>query len=259
MNLSAENITGGFQFTEGPVWVPQRSELIFSDIPASKMYRFKDGKLDLFRDPSGNANGNTLDRQGRLLTCEHGHRRVSRTEADGRVVTLADRFEGKRLNSPNDIVCKSDGAIYFTDPPYGVKPELRELDFQGVYRLLDGQLALFARDFVKPNGLVFSPDEKRLYIADTEMNHIRVFDATGNNRVFCHVERPDGMRVDVAGNLYVAAMNAVEIFDPTGKKISEITLAKRPSNLAFGDADRCTLYITARTGLYRVRVTTPGL
>jgi sugar lactone lactonase YvrE len=260
---NVEKVAGDFRFTEGPVWVAASGELIFSDIPANKLYRFKDGKADVFRDPSGNANGNSLDRQGRLLTCEHGNRRISRTEPDGAIVTLADRFEGKRLNSPNDIVCNSDGAIYFTDPPYGVEPELRELDFQGVYRIADGRLTLLVRDFAKPNGLCFSPDEKLLYIADTERSHVRVFEVAGdgslvNDRVFCKVARPDGMRTDATGNLYVAAETGVEVFDKTGKQAGHFDVPERPANLCFGDADNKSLYITAKTSLYRVRLSVVG-
>jgi gluconolactonase len=249
--IAAEKIAGGFQFLEGPVWLPARQELLFSDIPADRIYRWipSSARYHVFREPSHQANGNALDPQGRLLTCEHETRRVTRTEADGTIVPLATHFDGKRLNSPNDIVCKNDGTIYFTDPPYGVKPEDRELDFQGVYRLRDNQIELVARDFRKPNGLCFSPDESILYIADTEAGHVRIGD-----RIFCQVERPDGMRVDVAGNLYIATMKGIEIFAPTGQKTGEITLPERPANLAFGDTDRRTLYICARTGLYRARL-----
>ena len=223
----------------------------------------------MFHEPSGQANGNALDPQGRLVTCEHENRRVSRTESDGSVIALATHYDGKRLNSPNDVVCKSDGSVYFSDPPYGVKSELRELDFQGVFRVdrsarAPGAPQLLARDFVKPNGLAFSPDEKILYIVDTELGHIRAFDVNAdgtiaNSRVFCQVERPDGFRVDVEGNLYIAAMKSVEVFDRTGKKRGEITLPERPANVAFGDPDRQTLYICARTGLYRARVKVPGV
>ena len=163
-SLTVEKVAGNFQFTEGPVWVASKGELLFSDIPANRIVRWSNGKAETFRAPSGNSNGLTLDKQGRLLACEHGNRRVSRTEPDGTVVTLADRYDGKRLNSPNDIVCKSDGAIYFTDPPYGVTPNQRELDFQGVYRISpDGKtLTLLVKDFLRPNGIALSPDEKTL-------------------------------------------------------------------------------------------------
>ena len=282
---AAEKVAGGFQFLEGPVWVPARDELLFSDIPASRIYRWKDGRVEVFCEPSGQANGNTLDPQGRLVTCEHENRRISRTELDGRVVALATHYEGKRLNSPNDVVCRSDGSVYFSDPPYGVKPELRELNFQGVFRVSPvgrggltapseadngglgqpalPQISLLAKDFLKPNGLAFSPDEKILYIADTELGHIRAFDVNAdgtiaNSRVFCRVERPDGFRVDVEGGLYICAMKSVEIFDRTGKKCGDITLPERPANVAFGGPDRQTLYICARTSLYRARVNVPG-
>ena len=263
--MNADKVRGDFQFLEGPVWVPARNELLFSDIPASKIYRYKDGKFSVFREPSNQANGNTLDPQGRLVTCEHETRRVSRTESDGSVVALATRYGGKRLNSPNDVVCRSDGSVYFSDPPYAVKSEQRELDFQGVFRVSpDGQMVMLAaRDFVKPNGLAFSPDEKILYIVDTELGHVRAFDvrtdgSITNSRVFCNVERPDGMRVDVEGNLYVCGMKSVEIFDPAGKKTGEVALPERPANVAFGEPDRMTIFICARTGLYRVRVNVAG-
>jgi sugar lactone lactonase YvrE len=265
---AAEKVRGDFQFLEGPVWVPAWKELVFSDIPASRIYRYtpESNSFSVLRDPTGQANGNALDPQGRLVTCEHENRRTSRTEFDGTVVPLATHFEGKRLNSPNDIICRSDGSVYFSDPPYGVKEELRELDFQGVFRVSpDGKtLTLLVRDFVKPNGLAFSPDEKILYIADTELGHFRAFDVNAdgsitNSRIFCKVERPDGFRVDIEGNLYISAMKSVEIFDRTGKKFGEITLDQRPANVAFGDPDRKTLYICARTGFYKARVSVPGV
>jgi len=266
--VEAERIASTFQFLEGPVWVPARNELLFSDIPANRIFRYSPvaNSFNVFREPSGQANGNALDPQGRLVTCEHENRRISRTETNGAITALATRYKGKRLNSPNDIVCRSDGSVYFSDPPYGVKPELRELDFQGVFRISpDGNvLTLVARDFVKPNGLAFSPDEKILYIADTELGHIRAFDVNtdgsiANSRVFCRVERPDGLRVDAEGSLYISAMKSVEIFDRTGARRGEITLPQRPANIAFGDADRQTLYICARTGLYRAHTNVPGV
>jgi gluconolactonase len=267
-DAAAGKVAGDFQFLEGPVWVSARNELLFSDIPASRIMRYTPAtnSVSVFREPSGQANGNALDPQGRLVTCEHENRRISRTELDGTVNELATHYEGKRLNSPNDIVCRSDGSVYFSDPPYGVKPELRELDFQGVFRVSPNgkTLTLVARDFIKPNGLAFSPDEKILYIADTELGHISAFDVNAdgtltNSRVFCQVERPDGFRVDVEGTLYISAMKSVQIFDRTGKKRGEITLPERPANVAFGDPDRKTLYICARTGLYRARVNIPGV
>ncbi|MCX7914963.1 MAG: SMP-30/gluconolactonase/LRE family protein [Verrucomicrobiae bacterium] len=252
-----ERVAGGFQFLEGPVWVAARQELLFSDIPANRIYRLRDGAVSVFREPSNQANGNTLDREGRLITCEHATRRVTRTEPDGTVTPLATQFEGCRLNSPNDVVCRRDGVIFFSDPPYGVESAQRELKFQGVFYLYRG-VHLFARDFERPNGLCFSPDHSRLYIADTERGHVRAFDLPGPDRVFCKVERPDGMRVDSTGNLYVAAMSGVEVFSPSGAHIARLELPERPANLAFGEADRRTLFICAHTSLYRVRVAVPG-
>jgi sugar lactone lactonase YvrE len=261
----AEQVAGGFQFLEGPVWLPDQDELLFSDISASRIYRLRGGQAEVFRSPSGQANGNTLDREGRLVTCEHETRRVSRTEADGAVVPLATHYEGKRLNSPNDVVVRKGGSVYFTDPPYGVKPEARELTFQGVYCLVGGtgEPRLLVDDFDKPNGLAFSPDESALYIADTERGHVRVFQMMedgrlSGGRVFCKVPRPDGMRVDAEGNLWIAAKTGVVGFDSTGKSRRTIAVAEQPANLAFGDADRQTLYLTARKALYRIRMTVPG-
>ncbi len=262
-----EKIAGDFKFTEGPLWVAVKGELLFSDIPANRIVRFKAGKCETFRTPSNNSNGLTLDKQGRLIACEHGSRSVTRTEAGGSIITLADRFEGKRLNSPNDVVVKSDGAIYFTDPPFAVKPGERELDFQGVFRIApDGKtLTVVARDFIKPNGLAFTPDEKVLYINDTERGHIRAFDVAAggtlaNGRVFTsEAPRPDGMKVDTEGNIYCACKGGVMVFDRAGKPLGTFATADQPTNCAFGDADWKTLFITARPSLYRVRLTVPGL
>jgi sugar lactone lactonase YvrE len=261
----AEKIAGGFQFLEGPVWRSQTSDLLFSDIPASRIHRLHQDAIELFRAPTGKANGNTLDREGRLVTCEHENRRVSRTEADGSVTPLATHFRGKRLNSPNDVVVrKRDGSVYFTDPPYGVPPEARELDFQGIYRI-DGanELELLLEDFDKPNGLAFSPEGTTLYCADTERGHVRAFDVNDDGslregRLFCRVERPDGMRVDAEGKLWIAARDGVRAFTPSGQAAGKIQVAEQPANLSFGDADLQTLYITARTSLYRFRLEVPG-
>ena len=266
-NSPLEKLAGDFQFTEGPVWIAAKNELLFSDIPANRIIRFKDGKFETFRTPSHNSNGLTLDKQGRLIACEHGSRSVTRTEADGTITTLADHYDGKRLNSPNDVVVKSDGAIYFTDPPFGVRRGEQELDFQGVFRIApDGKtLTVVVRDFVKPNGLAFTPDEKVLYINDTERGQIRAFDVAAdgslsNGRIFtADAPGADGMKVDLEGNVYCACKPGVMIFDRTGKHLHTYTLADQPTNLAFGDGDWKTLYITARPSLYRVRVTVPGI
>lgn len=265
-----ERIASGFQFTEGPVWHPD-GYLLFSDIPGDRIYKWSpDGKLMIFRDPSGHSNGLTLDRRGRLIACEHGNRRVSRTEADGSLIPLATDCQGRRLNSPNDVVVRSDGSIYFTDPPYGVQPEERELEFQGVYRIkADGTLTLLADDFERPNGLAFSPDERILYVDDTARRHVRAFDVLSdgtlaNSRVFADMQSPepggpDGMKLDVEGNLYVAGAGGTWLFDSAGRHLGTLTTPERPSNLAFGDSDRRTLYITARTSVYWVGTRLAGL
>jgi gluconolactonase len=265
-----EQLATGFQFTEGPVWQADGA-LFFSDIPASRTYRWTPaGGAEVWREPTGNANGLTLDRQGRLIACEHSGRRVSRIEADGTAVAVAERYQGKRLNSPNDVVAKSDGTIYFTDPPYGIKPEEREQPCNGVYRVLpDGRLELLADDFDRPNGLAFSPDESILYIDDSPRRHVRAFDVRpdgtlANSRILADMDHPqpgspDGMKVDEAGHLYVTGATGVWVFEPDGNCLGVIVTPERPANCAWGDDDRKTLYITARTSLYRIRVKTPGL
>jgi len=253
-----------FKFTEGPAWHPD-GYIIFSDIPADTIYSLKADGHAVFRKPSGKSNGLVFDLQGRLVACEHGNRRVSRTAADGKVESLASHYDGKRLNSPNDVVVRSDGAVFFTDPPYGVRPEERELDFQGVYRVdSDGTVTLLVDDFVKPNGLAFSPDEKVLYVADTEKNWLRAFEVDeagglANGRVlhrFAGEEefRPDGMKADVHGNLYVAGRGGARILSPRGEHLGTITTPETASNLAFGGREGRTLYITARTSIYVVDV-----
>jgi sugar lactone lactonase YvrE len=266
-----QRLAGGFQFTEGPVWHPE-GHLLFSDIPGNRIIRWlPGGQVETFREPSGNANGLTLDRQGRLIACEHGNRRVSRTEADGTVAALADRYEGKRLNSPNDVVVRSDGSIYFTDPPYGIRPEQQELPFHGVYRLApDGTLTLLADDFERPNGLAFSPDERILYIDDTARRHVRAFDvredgSLARGRLFAELPSsepggPDGMKVDVEGNLYVTSAGGLWLFAASGRHAGTLPVPEPPpANCAFGGPDRRTLFITDRTSLLSVRTCIPGV
>jgi sugar lactone lactonase YvrE len=265
-----EKILGGFQFTEGPLWV--KGKLLFSDIPASTIYIWTPGttRAEVYRRPSGRSNGLTLDRKGRLIACEHD-RRLTRTEQDGTVKVLADSYGGKRLNSPNDVVVASDGAIYFTDPPYGLndKQEGKELPYQGVYRLgTRGKLTLLDDTFERPNGLAFSPDESRLYIDDTARRHIRVFDmrkdgSIRNGRVFAELKgakpgNPDGMKIDVHGNVYCTGSGGVWVINPNGELIGVIETPEVPTNVAWGDTDYKTLYITAQTSVYRVRTTTGG-
>ena len=272
-----ERIAAGFGFTEGPLW--RGSHLLFSDIPNSRIVRWEQKaegpELTTFRTPSGNANGHTLDRQGRLVSCEHSARRVSRTEADGSVVTLADAFEGKRLNSPNDVVVRNDGSLYFTDPPYGLPnlTEGKELDFHGVYRLdFDGSGPhLLVDDFDRPNGLAFSLDESRLYVADTARHHIRAFDVAADGSisggdVFAvlrgndgEIGGPDGMKVDVEGNVYCTARGGLWVVSGGGTVLGRIILPEQPANCGWGGSDWTTLYLTARTGVYRVELQVAGI
>ncbi|MDZ4718198.1 MAG: SMP-30/gluconolactonase/LRE family protein [Roseiflexaceae bacterium] len=271
-----EKVAGGFQFLEGPVWHPE-GFLLFSDIPAAKIYKWSpDGTLSVWRDGSGNSNGLTFDRQGGLVACEHGNRRVSRTLADGTIVSIAEFYNGKRLNRPNDLVVKSDGTVYFTDPPYGknpgepTNPADIEQPCNGVYRVLtNGTLELVADDFERPNGLAFSPDESILYIDDSARRHVRAFDmlpngTLANSRIVADLDHPqpgspDGMKIDTQGNLYVAGATGVWVFTPEGEHLGVIVTPERPANLAWGDADRQTLYVTARTSLYRFRTHVPGM
>jgi len=265
-----EHIAGGFRFTEGPVWLPQTKTLLFTDIPADRIYAWDGARVAVFRSPSRHANGLALDRQGRLLACEHSARRLSRQEADSAIVTLADRWAGKPLNSPNDVTVRSDGLIYFTDPPYGIRPEQQELPHQGVYALNPdtGTLALASADLERPNGLAFSPDEALLYVDDSARKQIYVFDVQAdgrleNRRLFCDmngsiVGNPDGMAVDRSGHLYCTGPGGVWLLDPTGRQLGIIAMREKPSNCTWGDADRRTLYITAQASVYRLRTRLGG-
>ena len=270
---SAERVVDGLKFTEGPAW-NAKGFLIFSDIPANRIYRWEEGKeLAVFREPSQNSNGLAFDAKGRLVACEHGARRVTRTEADGTTSVLADRFEGKRLNSPNDLTLGPDGSIYFTDPPYGVKPDERELDFQGVFRIApDGKLSLVVKDLGRPNGLGLSPDGKRLYVDDSERKLVNVYDvqsdgSVANGRLLIELAQHgtrvcDGLKVDAEGNLYVTGTEGVYVVSPEGKFLARIGCPGQCTNCCFGGADRKTLFVTGRSekggSLYRVRVPVAG-
>jgi len=264
-----EKVADGFQFTEGPVW-NSAGFLLFSDIPANQIVKFVPGAAPTaFRTPSGNSNGLTYDRAGRLLACEHSNRRVTRQEADGSLTVLASSYDGKKLNSPNDIVVRSDGTIYFTDPPYGIREEQKELPFQGVYKISpEGKLTLLAQDFDRPNGIALSPDEKTLYVDDSARLHVCAFDVApdgsiSHGRILAELKSarqgvPDGMKVDRKGNLYVTGPGGVWVFDKRGKHLGTILMSELPANCGWGDADYQTLYLTARTGLYRIRLKIPG-
>jgi len=256
-----QTVADGFEFTEGPVWLPT-GELLFSDIPADTIYR---SDKSVFRQPSGKSNGLTLDREGRLIACEHWNRRVTRTEKDGSITVLADQYEGKKLNSPNDAVVRTDGTLFFTDPGYGLEGRAAELDFSGVYAVSPaGKLALLVRDFQNPNGLALSPDENTLYVADTTKSHIRAFHVAADgtltgDREFCKVRFPDGIKVDQHGNVWSTSSDGICVFDPAGARLATISFPQVPANCAFGGDDLRTLYVTARTAVYSIQCTTAGI
>jgi gluconolactonase len=262
---------------------------LFSDIPNNVVHKWTpDGEVSVFRKPSGydgtdapagafiGSNGLTLDQQGRLIICEHGNGRVTRLEKDGKLTVLADKYEGKRLNSPNDAVYNSDGSLYFTDPPYGFPKQdddpKKELPFNGIYRLAEGKLQLLYKDLTRPNGLAFSPDERYLYVANSDAARkiwirfeVQADGSLANSKVFYDAtERteqgsPDGMRVDKEGNLYCTGPGGVWIFSPEGTHLGTIQPPEIPANCAWGDKDGKTLYMTARTGLYRIKLNVEGV
>ena len=279
-----EKLSGGFAFTEGPVWHRRFGHLMFSDLRSNAIHIWDDAEgLSTFMQPvfegesetsSVGSNGLNIDSQGRLILMEHGNRRVSRIE-NGNTVVLADNYQGKRLNSPNDSAYRSDGWLYFTDPPYGLAgleddPD-RELDFNGIYRLSpDGELELLESGQSRPNGIAFSPDERTLYVANSDAENkvwmaypVRDDGTLGTGRVFFDVNdqnetgAADGLKVDVDGNLFATGPGGVWIFDASGKHLGTIKPDEVPANVAWGD-DGSTLYMTARTGLYRIRLSTSG-
>jgi len=266
----AERLATGFVFTEGPLWHPD-GFYYFVDIRRNNLHRVTPGQPpELVRANTGEGNGTTFDLQGRLVICEGGNRRVTRWTADGRSEILMDRFEGKRLNRPNDVVCKSDGSIYFTDPGLRVPLAERELSSAGVYRIApDGAITVVA-DFEYPNGLAFSPDERVLYVANTrwaQYIHAIELDAAGKmvrRRIFADMSSdetdgvPDGMKVDVDGRVYCTGPGGTWVFAPNGTRLGIIRTREVPANLAFGGPDLRTLFFTARTSIYTLRVKVPG-
>ena len=274
--LEIERLATGFLFTEGPVWRSRDKHLIFSDMPSDHMRRWSaKGGIETFRKPCNKANGNTFDAQGRLLTCEHATSRVTRTGLDGAIEVLATHWQGKELNSPNDIIVKSDGSIWFSDPTYGRleyygEPRDTQLAFRGVYRIAPNgkDLALLADDFGQPNGLCFSADERRFFINDTERNHIRVFDVGGdgriaNGRVWAELKADgegaaDGMKIDAEGYLYSCGPGGIHVFDDRANCLGVIRFPEVAANFCWGDDDLRSLFVTASTSLYRVRLNTPG-
>lgn len=276
-NVRLRKISGGHLWTEGPVWFPAHQCLLFSDIPNQKIFRWMcDGSVNEFRDHSDFANGNTRDMNGCLVTCQHGSRTVTRTEHNGKITTLADGFEGRRLNSPNDVVVKTDGSIWFTDPTYGILSNYEgykatpEQEFNNVFRLEPetGIVESVAQDFRQPNGLAFSNDEKLLYVTESGSSHdatipavIRVYDvvgesALGNGRDFAEIDNglPDGIRVDCYGNVWSSAADGVHCFDPGGKLLGKVLVPETVSNLTFGGARGNELMITATSSVYAIHV-----
>jgi gluconolactonase len=266
----AQRLATGFVFTEGPLWHPD-GFYYFVDVRASMLYRLTPGGApEVVREKTGGGNGTTFDRQGRLVLCEGDNRRVTRRGADGRFEVLIDRFEGKRLNRPNDVVCRSDGSLYFTDPGLRVPLAEREVPHAGVYRIApDGTVGLVA-DFEYPNGLAFSPDERRLYVANTrwvQYIHLLELDASGQvvrRRIFADMSSdetdgvPDGMKVDAEGRVYCTGPGGTWVFAPDGTRLGIIRTPEVPANLAFGGPDLRTLFFTARTSVYATRVKVPG-
>jgi gluconolactonase len=286
-----QKLGAGFNWSEGPVWMPKESQLVFSDVPEDIAYRWREGAgIDVFLQPSGftgtfydgrerGSNGLGVDLEGRLLLCQHGDRRIARLAADGRSFeTVADRFDGKRFNSPNDLCVDRRGNVYFTDPPYGVGPGTKvELDFQGVYQCSpDGTVVLLSKELARPNGIALSPDEKTLYVANSDgalpvimAFQLRADGTAGPGRIFFD-SRPlrtagrrggamDGMEVDAAGNLWATGPGGVLVLSPEGKHLGTLLTGRATANCCFGDADGGTLYMTADDTLVRVRTKTKGL
>jgi gluconolactonase len=284
MAATVECLYTGCRWAEGPAYHPAFRSVIWSDIPNDRMMRWDEttGATGVFRHPAGYTNGNTIDRQGRLVSCEHGGRRISRTEHNGQVVTIADRYDGKRLNSPNDVVVRSDETIWFTDPAYGI-----DTDFEGhkakseiggchVYRIDpdDGKVSIVADDFVRPNGIAFSPDEKLLYIADTGASHqkdgprhIRVFKVSekgklSGGKVFatCTNGFFDGFRLDEQGRIWVGAGDGVHCYDPDGTLLGKVLIPETATaNVVFGGAKRNRLFIVATSSLYSILLMVNGV
>jgi gluconolactonase len=281
-NAPLEKLADGFRWTEGPVWFGDLRLLLFSDLPNDRVMRWSErGGVDVFREPSNFENGHTRDREGRLISCSHGDRCVHRTEHDGRIVVLADRYQGKRLNSPNDVVVKSDGSVWFTDPLYGIQTDYeggrRQSELQpAVYRFdsRSGALDVVADDFRGPNGLCFSPDESRLYIAETgdalapdPERHIRAFDVAtdgptlAGGRVFHKIEpgNADGFRCDEQGNLWSSAADGVHCIDPSGALLGKVLVPQTVTNLTFGGRNRSRLFVCASQALYAIYLNCRGV
>lgn len=281
-----EKLADGFTFIEGPLWRPSNA-LWFSDVVGNVVRQWTpDGKVTEMLKPGGydgnslpaggfvGPNGMTADKDGAVLLCQHGNRRIARIDKDMKVTTLVDKFEGKKLNSPNDLVFRSDGSLYFTDPPYGLPKQdedpAKELKFNGVYRLANGKLQLLVKDLTRPNGLAFSPDEKTLYVAVSDENHkvwmrydVAADGTLSNGKIFADVTSnkedglPDGLKVDSLGNIWATGPGGIWVFAPDGKHLGTIKPTEAPANCGWGD-DGKSLYMTARTGLYRIKLAVAG-
>jgi gluconolactonase len=265
-NMRIDKVAAGYAYAEGPAWSPS-GFLIFGDIPNNKLLQFTPGQpANVFRENSNGATGNRFDAQGRLYSCESHSRRVTRTDKKGKVEILAERWQGKRLNAPNDLAIRKDGDIYFTDPAFGNQQDTRELDFFGVYHISrKGDLEVVAKPKGRPNGIALSPDGRTLYVSNSDEKNVRAYDlnkngeASNERTLISGMEGvPDGICVDEKGDLYVAA-NHVLVYSPEGKPIGMIQTEETPSNCSFGDPDFGSLYITARTSVYRVRLDVKGV
>ena len=275
LDAEFEELGSGYLLGEGPLWWKEGGYLLFSDVDNDVRMKWAAGEgISVHRQPPENGNGLTRDLQGRIISCGQSFRRMARLEPDGKVTIIAETFEGKKLNSPNDVVVHSSGAVFFTDPPFGIPPEKAEVGFAGVYRIdPNGSLSVQVRDFRTPNGLAFSPDESILYINDTLDGHIRAFNMkpdgnvdVSSDRVFCVLKgdrpgAPDGMKIDVEGNVYCTGPGGVWIMDSSGKHLGTILTgaAWGTTNCAWGDDDWKTLYITTQKTVGRIRMKIPGI
>jgi gluconolactonase len=278
-SAAIEKLAGGFQFTEGPLWFPA-GHLWFSDVQGNVVRQWSPSGVTEILRPGGfdgtfiGPNGMIADKDGAVLLCQHGNRRIVRITPDKKVSTVIDRFQGKRLNSPNDLVYKSDGSLYFTDPPYGLtggdEDKAKELKFNGVYRLANGKLQVLVKDLTRPNGIAFSPDEKILYVANSDEKRkiwmrydVKADGTLANGKVFADATQqtepglPDGMKVDAKGNVYATGPGGIWILSPEGKHLGTIKPPETPANCNWGDDGR-SLYITAQTGLYRLKLSAEG-
>lgn len=265
-----ECVATGMVFTEGPLWIDEGEYLLFSDIPGNRIMKLdKRGKISTWWEESGNANGLARSPRGGILVCQHRLRRLLEVEPHSGNRVVADRYTDLRLNSPNDVVTRSDGTIYFTDPPFGISPSEQELPFQGLFMVTPAEekVVCVADDLDRPNGLAFSVDEKHLFVDDSAKNHIRIFNVStdgslaGGDVFFTMTGSggsADGMKVDILGNIYCTGPGGLWVVDPSGRHLGTLFLPEKPSNCAFGGVDRTSLFITAESSLYRVKVRVPG-